>query len=72
MSMLKREMKKGIKCQVIGHAIDGDMKSPLINSKGVILENPIFSTVLVELENPPVGINKRFKVPVGIVYWTKQ
>lgn len=72
MSMLKNEMKKGIKCHVHGHAINGDIKSPMINSKGVILENPVFSTVLIKLDNPPKGIDKNYKVPVGIVYWTEQ
>lgn len=72
MSMLSIEMKAGVKCYVNGHFIRGDQKSPLISSKAVILERPTFSTVYLELENPPEGVDKRCRVPLEIVYWRKQ
>ena len=72
MPMLKHEMRKGVRCYVHGHSIQEDNKSTIIDSKGTILKNPVFSTVLVELDNPPKGIPKEFNVPVECVYWTNQ
>lgn len=72
MSMLKHEMKTGVKCYVKGHAIQGDMRSPMIDSRGTIVASPLFSTVLVDLDNPPKGLESRCNVPLACVYWTKQ
>lgn len=72
MPMLKREMQKGLRCYVAGHAVAGDNTSPVIDSRGKILKNPVLSTVLVELDNPPKGIPKQCNVPVECVYWSKQ
>lgn len=72
MGMLPYEMKKGLKCYVNGHSVRHDSKSICIVSSGTILEKPCLGTVLVELDNPPKGISKRYRVPVESVYWAKQ
>lgn len=72
MSMLKREMQKGLRCYVSGHAIAGDNTSPVIDSRGKILKSPVLSTVLIELDTPPEGIPKQYNVPIDCVYWAKQ
>lgn len=72
MSMLVIEMKAGIKCYVDGPSVSGDPWSTHISSKALILEKPTFSTVYVELENPPECVGKRCRVPITSVYWRKQ
>ena len=72
MGMLKREMKPGVRCHVEGHAIIGDIRSPYIRSKATILKEPCYSTVEVQLDNPPINVQTITQVPVSSVYWTKQ
>lgn len=69
MGILKREMKVGMKCYIQVHEIPGDMTSPMIESKAIIVAPPIMSTALVKLAPP---YNKHMHVPIDCIYWVKQ